>query len=383
MRRESITHLRRLIDTLDGEIVNALNRRAACAMRLGSLKRALGQPAFDAAREVEVLDRVGRKSRGPLTSEAIRDVYAEIMSVCRALQAPTSVAFLGPAGTFSEQAALKRFGRAVNQAPQDSIEDVFLAVESGRAHFGVVPVENTTEGSVNATLDRLAVTGASILGEIDLPIRHSLVSHEADFDEIHTVYSHPQALGQCAQWLARNLPGRALTPVSGTAAGALRASQERGAACVGSERLAERFGMRVLASSIQDCGANVTRFLVIGLGETQPSGRDKTSIVFSVSHRPGALFKALEVFSRRGVNLLKIESRPAKHTPWEYIFFTEFEGHAKDPLIARLLEELSVAVTGLKTLGSYPAGDFPNESATPSERKSSSGLEACGAPVSA
>jgi chorismate mutase / prephenate dehydratase len=383
MQRESITHLRTMIDMLDGEIVNALNRRAACALRLGSLKRALGEPAFDATRETEVLERVVEKNRGPLSSTAIRDVYSEVMSACRALQAPTSVGFLGPAGTFSEQAALKRFGHGVDQVSEESIEGVFVAVESGRADFGVVPVENTTEGPVNATLDRLAVTSATIQGELDLEISHSLISRESRVDEVKTVYSHPQALGQCGQWLARNLPGRALIPVSGTSAGAMRAAKEPQAACVGSEALAAQFGMRVLASSIQDGRLNVTRFLVIGAGETQPSGHDKTSIVFSVSHRPGALFRALEIFSRGNVNLLKIESRPAKHTPWEYIFFTDFEGHAKDEIIVRLLDELAASVTSLKTLGSYPACRRSRAAARPADQLAPHSLDACGNKASA
>ncbi len=272
------------------------------------------------------------------------------------------IAFLGPEATFCHQASLAYFGRSCRFLPCDSIPDVFRQVELGKAHFGVVPIENSTEGAVGTTLDELAGSGLKISGEAVLRISHALMSKEEDLAEIEKVYSHPQALAQCQGWLRRNLPGRTLVPTSSTASAAGLVSQDRHSAAVGSAVLAEIHGLAILADQIQDLSLNLTRFLVLGTEDVSPTGQDKTSVLFATSHNPGALKDALGPFSDQGINMTRIESRPSKQAPWEYVFFVDIEGHRLDISVRKALDSLARCTARLKVLGSYPMAR-PNSSA--------------------
>ncbi|MBM4325959.1 MAG: prephenate dehydratase [Deltaproteobacteria bacterium] len=361
---EQLIHgIRERIDLLDDEIIRLLHERAAQAKEIGRLKRTNGLPALDAQRERAVLERLSCGKSGLLQPSALKHIFTEIIAACRAIQEPLKVSHLGPEATFTHMAAMDYFGRSCEFFPRDSIVDVFRDVQSGHAHFGVAPVENSTEGSVGLTLDQLADGDLKICGEIYLRISHALMSTERDLSRIKEVLSHPQALGQCLGWLSRNLPARPLVQMSSTAVAAKKAAEQPGSAAVGNEALARLHGLHVLARGIQDRSTNVTRFLVLGNEEHAPTGRDKTSILFSTPHRPGALLKALTPFSQQGVNISRIESRPSKETPWEYIFFADFEGHVSDEHVRAALEEFSQCVNRLRMLGSYPAGDRAGRSA--------------------
>ncbi len=357
MNGNEIIRLRERIDKIDGEILAALERRASLSVTIGRLKKSRGVPTADLAREQDLMREILRLNTGPLSDSALRHIFVEIISACRALQAPTTVAYLGPEGTFSHQATLQWFGRSADLLPQHSIADIFREVERNHTDFGIVPVENSAEGAVGAALDQLAASDVAICGELYVRISHSLMSNVGDLADVKTVYSHPQALGQCIGWLSANLPGRPLVPVASTSAAGLKAAEEPEAACVGSEVLANLYGLKILARDIQDLALNQTRFHVLGSGNTKATGRDKTSILFAVAHKPGALREALTPFAERAVNLLRIESRPAKQRPWEYIFFVDLEGHRLDDRVAAALKELSASVTRFKFLGSYPAAE--------------------------
>ncbi|MEJ2717286.1 MAG: prephenate dehydratase [Deltaproteobacteria bacterium] len=360
MDKDEIGELRKRIEGLDAQIVQLLSDRARHAQEIGRLKHLNEIPVFDGCRERAVLDALAAGNAGPLPNSALRRIFTEIISACRALQGPTTVSFLGPEATFSHQAALEYFGRSCSFVPTDSIVDVFRQVEIGHVDFGVVPVENSTEGTVGLTLDQLAVTQVGICAEIFLRVSHALMSAERDLGTIERVFSHPQAIAQCLGWLSNKLPGRSLIHTSSTAAAAQRASQESGTAAVGSEMLAGVYGLEVLARDIQDRALNLTRFLVIGNQENARTGQDKTSVLFAVSHHPGALREALTPFAEQEVNISRIESRPSKETPWEYVFFLDLEGHLADEGVATSVKKLAACVSRLKILGSYPAGTLMN-----------------------
>jgi chorismate mutase/prephenate dehydratase len=360
MDKDEIGDLRKRIEGLDAQIVQLLCERARHAVEIGCLKQLKEVPVFDGFRERTVLNGLSARNEGPLADSALRRIFTEIISACRALQGPTKVCFLGPEATFSHQAALEYFGRSCSFLPSDSIVDVFRRVEIGHADFGVVPVENSTEGTVGLTLDQLAVTHVDICAEIFLRVSHALMSLDRDLGNIERVFSHPQALAQCLGWLSNKLPGTAMIQTSSTAAAAQRASQEAGTAAVGSEMLAPVYGLEVLARDIQDRALNLTRFLVIGNQESSRTGRDKTSLLFAVSHHPGALREALTPFAEQEVNISRIESRPSKETPWEYVFFLDLEGHLADKSVGTAVEKLAACVSRLKILGSYPAGALMN-----------------------
>ncbi len=355
---QRIDGLREKIDQIDRDLIQLLSRRAACALAIGPLKQSLGLPTFDAGREREVMDALLTHNDGPLTDSALNYIFTEIISACRALQCPTRVAYLGPEATFSHTASLEYFGRSSTLLPRDSIVDVFREVESGQADFGVVPVENSTEGAVGLTLDQLATSDLRICGEILLPISHALMSRTTDLDLIESVFSHPQALAQCFGWLAGNLPGRAIVQTPSTAAAAKRAAQEPGAAAVGSEMLARLYGLEVLSRNIQDRSVNLTRFLILGRAESRMTGKDKTSILFTARHQPGSLLAALTPFANHGINLTRIESRPSKEKLWTYIFFVDIEGHLSEDRVKDALEALSSYVDNLKILGCYPKAEL-------------------------
>jgi chorismate mutase/prephenate dehydratase len=344
------------INDLDEQILHLLNQRAAVALRIGELKQQKELPYYVPEREAEIIDRVLRLNPGPLPAEAIRAVWREILSASLALEHPLLVAYLGPPATFTHQAATLHFGSSARFGPRQSIAEIFDAVEKGHAEFGVVPVENSTDGSVNLTLDRLIDSNLLITGEILLEITHHVLARAPELSAIRTVCSHPQALAQCRQWLAVNLPDTAIMEASSTAAAAERAVSDPSVAAIGSELAAELYGLLILRSRIEDNPFNSTRFLVLGRRPLPPSGKDKTSILCSIKHEVGALAKFLEPFARHGLNLTKIESRPTKRRPWEYVFFVDFEGHQTNPPVQAALADVRERCLFLKILGSYPAG---------------------------
>jgi chorismate mutase/prephenate dehydratase len=292
---------------------------------------------------------------GPLSADAIAAIWRELLSGCRALEAPLTVGYLGPPATFTHQAALQRFGVGVSYRPARSIGEVFDDVERGRVDFGVVPVENSTEGAVNLTLDRLVVSDALICGEVRLEIAQQLLARAADLGEIKRVVSHGQALAQCRGWLAEHLPDVATEEMVSTAAAAELAAADPTVAAIASELASRLYGVPVLRARIEDNPHNATRFLLAGRRPVRPTGRDKTTILFAMKNEPGALYRILEPLARARINLTKIESRPAKQGPWEYVIFVDLEGHRDTPAVASVLSEVGERTLFLKVLGSYPA----------------------------
>ncbi|MGC8660847.1 MAG: prephenate dehydratase, partial [Desulfomonilaceae bacterium] len=289
---------------------------------------------------------------------SVANVFSEIISACRSAKRPLRVAFLGPEGTFSHLAALRRFGYSALYLPQVSIDDVFGVVEKGFADVGITPVENSSEGAVSATMDLFVESNLLICGEIFSKIRHVLMSRESSLNNISVVYSHPQALNQCRNWLKKHLPEASLMAESSTAESARISASRPGTAAIGNEVTASQHNLKILASDIQDSLSNTTRFLLMGKNKSAPSGQDRTSMVFSTAHVPGSLHKALEHFAKRSVNLTRIESRPMKSKNWEYFFFVDIEGHQESPTVKDAIESLRLDVEFLKILGSYPIGDI-------------------------
>jgi chorismate mutase/prephenate dehydratase len=349
--------IRRAIDAIDRQLIALLNRRAQASVEVARIKRSGEVATYVPSREQEVFDNVLQANSGPLTEAHVRAIWGEILSSSRALQRPLRIAYLGPEGTFTqwaaETAARLRFGSFVEYLPCRTIADVFSITERGQADYGVVPVENSTEGSVGQTLDLFIDTSLEICSEILLPITQHLIGR-GPLGAIRRVYSKDQAIAQCRNWLAANLPDVELVETNSTTAAAQRAAAEDGAASIGSEESAAKYGLQVLARAIQDQAHNTTRFLLIGPHLGRPSGRDKTSILFSVRDRAGALHDVLAVFARRGINLTRIESRPSRRQPWEYVFFVDFAGHPEDPNAAAALEEMREACTYVKVLGAFP-----------------------------
>lgn len=343
------------INNLDNQILTLLNQRAEAALQIGDLKRRQGSPAYVPEREAEVLRRLTETATGPLPPTAIAAVWREILSACRQLEHPLTVAFLGPVATFTHQAALDRFGASAEYRPSRTIAEVFDDVERARVDHGVVPVENTTEGAVNITLDRLVDADVTICGEIYLDVTQNLLSRATELGAIKRVLSHPQGIAQCREWLARNLPDVQTEDISSTSAAVEMAAHDPTIAGIASELAGRHFGVPVLRARIEDNQQNATRFLVISRRPTGPSGHDKTSICFAMPNQPGALHRILEPFARIGLNLTKIESRPAKHRPWDYVMFLDFEGHRETPVVADVLAAAAERTLFLKILGSYPA----------------------------
>jgi len=350
---DDIDRLRRAIDTLDAELAALLARRAEIAAAIGKLKGK--SPAYRPEREAEILRKVST-AKGPLPAERVVAVFREIISACRSLEEAIGVSYLGPEGTFSEQAVRKHFGRAVAALPAPSVDDAFRAAESGAAQFTVVPVENSTEGAVGRTLDLLLGTPLRICGEIELRVQQNLLSKSKKLTAVKKVYSHAQSLAQCNGWLNKNLPGVPRIPVASNAEAARRAAKEKGAAAIAGEAAAERYSLTALARSIEDAPDNTTRFLVLGKVDTAPTGRDRTSLVLSAENKPGAVHALLTPLAEHGVSMSRIESRPSRVRSdlWEYVFFIDVEGHQKDPAVARALDALRQKAPFLKILGSYP-----------------------------
>jgi chorismate mutase/prephenate dehydratase len=343
------------INNLDAEILKLLNQRGHAALQIGDLKRQQDRPYYVPEREAEVVERVSGANQGPLPSSAVRAIWREILSASLALEHPLPVAYLGPPATFTHQAAVRHFGSSTHFVPVKNIADIFDEVERGRAEYGVVPVENSTEGAVNITLDRLIDSDVLITGEVTLDIAQHLLSRASDLGEVKTVCSHPQALAQCRQWLATHLPDVAVEDMPSTTAAAERAKDDPTVAGIASEMAAHLYGVPMLRARIEDNPSNSTRFLVIGRRAATPSGRDKTSILFSMKNEPGVLYSILAPFAARQLNLTKIESRPTKRRPWEYVNFVEFEGHRETDDVRAVLAEVKERCQFLKILGSYPA----------------------------
>ncbi|MBF6568540.1 MAG: prephenate dehydratase [Candidatus Binataceae bacterium] len=353
---KSIEELRARIDYLNREIVRMVSERAEVARAIGRLKPPDPAAVYQPVRERQVLDAVMAHNPGPLGAEQLRRIFIEIISACRALEHPIRVAFLGPEHTYSHEAAREHFGSSVEFQAQPSIAAVFGALDSGAADFSVVPVENSTEGSVTLTLDLLIDTPLVIIGEVMLPIRHTLMSRGGDRAAIRKIAAHQQSLAQCRGYLAANFPDCELEAMVSNAAAAHRAAAEPSLAAIASRAAAAPNGLEVIAENIQDHSHNTTRFLVMGKHPVGPSGNDKTTVLFAVRDRVGALHQVLSLFARAKINITKIESRPLRSRPWEYLFFIDLSGHREDPSVRRALRSLERAALFSKVLGSYPEG---------------------------
>jgi chorismate mutase/prephenate dehydratase len=355
-RNESVDVLRQKIDQIDAKIVNLLNDRASLAQRIGHSKSQSNQEVYAPHREKEILQRVADLNRGPLSGQAVRAVFREIISGCRALEGPLNVAFFGAAATYTHLAAREKFGSSANLRPTTSITEVFQEVSQGRAEFGVVPIENSTEGVVAHTLDSLVESELKICAEIFLDIHHNLLSRSGKESDVQRIISHPQALAQCRGWLARHFPSVPVEEVASTAHAAMKAAGDGSLAAISSAMAKEVYNLQVVAGNIEDQSTNITRFLVIGKTDAPASGDDKTSLVFSVQDKAGVLHRMLQPFARSRINLTKIESRPIKNKPWEYMFFLDLRGHQQHGSIRNAVANLQKNCLFLKILGSYPSG---------------------------
>ncbi len=352
----TLDELRKHIDEVDAQLLVLLNRRADLVHRVGEVKREHGSEFYAPEREEQLLRSLAKKNRelqGLLTEEAMRAIYREIMSASLALEKPLTIAYLGPEHTWTHQAALSKFGASLRYSPQSSIADVFSEVSRGRADYGVVPIENSTEGAVSHTLDVFMDSDLRICAQILLRIDHNLAAR-GPLSQVRQVFSHSQSLGQCRQWLREHLPTAELVPVSSNTRGAEIAANTANTAAICGELAAAHYGLTILERSIQDSASNMTRFLVIGKTTSPPTGQDKTSVMFSIQDKPGALYSALEPFHRLKISLSKIESRPSRRKAWEYFFFVDVEGHCEDAQLVTALDELRNHCSFVKILGSYP-----------------------------
>jgi chorismate mutase / prephenate dehydratase len=358
--QKALAGVRAEIDGIDAELLHLLNQRARCAQKVGEIKTEHGAAGhiYRPEREAQVLRRLQDANPGPLPNEGITFFFREVMSACLSLEEPLGVAFLGPLGTFSESAATKHFGHAARLLPLDSIDDVFREVEAGHAHYAVVPVENSTEGAVGRTMDLLLGSSLKICGEVVLRIHQNLLSNETDLTRITKVYSHAQSLAQCHEWLNRVLPNAQRISVGSNAQAAQKASEEPGTAAIAGEAAATRYKLPRLAENIEDEPNNTTRFLVLGKHDSGISGRDKTSLIMSAPNRTGALYELLLPFSHAEVSLSRLESRPARHALWEYVFYVDIDGHREEPAVKAALDELANRAAYLKILGSYPVAVY-------------------------
>ncbi len=356
MSEQQLQAIRERIDALDEQVQTLINERAALAQEVARVKVSAGGDVsfYRAEREAQVLRKVRERNAGPLPADEMARLFREIMSVCLALEQPLRIAYFGPAGSYTHAAALKQFGAAVTTLPLAAIDEVFREVEAGSANYGVVPIENSSEGVVTHTLDMFMRSGLHICGEINLRIRHSLLSHAQSLAQVRRVYAHSQALAQCREWLDANLPHAERIAVSNNAEGARRAAEEHDAAAVAGNIAADIYALPALAQNIEDNPGNTTRFLVIGNDVVTPSGDDKTSLMVAARNKPGALFHLLEPLASNGISMTRIESRPSRQGMWEYVFFFDIEGHAKDTKVAAALEQLEAESALFNILGSYP-----------------------------
>lgn len=342
------------IDAIDEQVLTLVSRRAALARVIGELKD--DGVIYRPEREAQVIRRLAELNPGPLSTEAIAHIFRGIMSNCRALEKELVVAFLGPLGTFSEEAAIKQFGGLTSPMQCCSIDEVFRQVESGQASYGVVPVENSTEGAVGRTLDLLVQTKLKICGEVELAVHHNLLSTHTNINDIEKVYSHSQSLAQCHEWLNKNLMNAVRESVvsNADAAKTVKENSHSPTAAIASKRAAELFGLNILAENIEDDLRNTTRFLVLSKHAVAPSGQDKTSLIIATKNAPGAMLSIVEPLAKHNVSMTKLESRPAKAGMWEYVFFVDIEGHAQDEKVASAILAITEKASFIKVLGSYP-----------------------------
>ncbi|HYG76733.1 MAG TPA: prephenate dehydratase [Planctomycetota bacterium] len=348
--------LRHRIDQLDEQIVRLINERADHARKIGAIKARDGIKPYNPSREIQVYKKVAARNKGPLPDQAFKAIYREIMSATIALEHPTRVAHFGQSGTFTHLAALTKFGSSVEYLPTRDIRDVFLAVSRGRADYGVVPIENSTEGGVNQSIDMFAETRLKIASEIFLPIHHHLLS-KSPLKDIRIIYSHPQPFAQCRNWLMGNLGEVERREVASTAMAAEMAAKDPSSAAIAGRLAAETYGVPVVAEHIEDSADNITRFFVVAERMAERTGKDKTSLLLSIKDEPGALLRLLQPFQANRINLTRIESRPSKRRAWEYNFFLDLEGHVEDENVRNVLKQLEGQVKHLEVLGSYPTAE--------------------------
>lgn len=352
---DKLKSLRQQIDALDERLQELINDRARCAQEVAKIKSASGDTSYyRPEREADVLRQVLKRNHGPLSNEEMARLFREIMSACLALESPLKIAFLGPEGTFTQEAALKHFGHSIETVPLAAIDEVFRDVESGNTHFGVVPIENSTEGVINHTLDMFMNSSLKICGEVELRVHHHLMSKAVDINAVKTIYSHQQSLAQCREWLDANLPKVEREAVGSNAEAARIAAGKKNAAAIASDSAAQIYGLDVIAENIEDHPDNTTRFLVIGKIEALPGENDKTTLLVSSNNKPGALFDLLEPMAKYKINLTRIESRPSRQGLWEYVFFLDIDGHIQHDNVRKAVDALGERTALVKLLGSYP-----------------------------
>lgn len=355
---KEIEKLREKIDMIDLEILNLLNERAKLAIKIGSIKKEKKLSAHVPHREREIYERLEKENKGPFPNEALRVVFREIISASLSLERPLRVAYLGPKATFTHLACMKQFGFFANYIPVNSIREVFIEVERGRAEYGVVPIENSTEGVVNHTLDMFIRSNLKIISEIMQEVSHHLLSLSGRMEDVKCVYSHSHAIAQCSKWIGKHLSHIPLVEVSSTAKAAEMCVDDSSAAAIASDLAAQLYGLKIIKSHIEDFSDNFTRFLVISRKHAERTGKDKTSIMFSIKDKVGALYGALKTFTEHDINLTKIESRPSKQKAWDYIFFVDLEGHVEDKKVKEALKKLESQCVFMKVLGSYPISNL-------------------------
>jgi len=351
-----LARIRERIDEIDNHLVQLISNRAALAAEIANIKKNDGADAvfYRPEREAQILKRVISENKGPLSNEAIAILFRELMSACLALEQQLKVAFLGPEGTFTHTAALRHFGHSVQTVALSGIDQVFHQVESRACQYGVVPVENSIEGMINHTLDLLINSSLKISGEVELRIHQQLMSKAASIDKIRKIYSHQQSLAQCRSWLDNHLPGIERIAVSSNAEAARIATGDSSAAAIAGEAAASLYQLPILESNIEDEADNSTRFLIIAEKDSQPSGDDKTSLLFTMPSKPGTLLKMLSCFADNNINMTRIESRPSRRGLWEYVFFVDIDGHIRNENVVSALERLETEASMVKILGSYP-----------------------------
>jgi len=351
-----IDELRKSIDKIDDKILDLINQRLGLGKKIGNIKRKKKEQITDRARELSILKRLKDLNKGQLRNDTLDYIFTQIISESREIQQPSKISYLGPEATFTHIAAMNHFGHNVAFVPQPAIYDVFSDVEKGSSQYGVVPVENSNEGSVNHTLDLFFESDLKICGEIFQPVSHDLLSNTKSLDQIKVIYSHPHAFAQCRIWLKKNLPKADLKECSSTAQAAKKTTKMTESAAIAGRKAGQLYKLKVAASRIEDNGRNTTRFIVIGRYIIGRTNNDKTSIMFATAHIPGALYKALQPMNEAGINMVKLESRPAKHENWSYFFFVDFQGHMEDSDVYETIAKMKNLCLHLKHLGSYPMG---------------------------
>ncbi len=354
---EELSNLRKQIDSLDLEIVTKIQERAKIASIIGEIKKAKGEPIYRPDREKEVYEKIKKLNKGPLPDTALTSIYRELMSATIAIEKGLNIAYLGPEGSFSHQAVRARFGMSIQSLQFPSIPEVFKSVETGKCDYGVVPIENSSEGLVNSTLDMLVNSELQIYSEIYIKISLYLLGFDSDLSKITKLYGIKIANSQCKNWVAANLPNCEIIETSSTAKAAQIVAEKKEGAAIASKIAGDIYGLNTIRENIEDLPNNSTRFLIIGRSQCLPTGKDKTSMVFSLSDKPGSLFLTLKPFYEKNINLSKIESRPTRRNSWQYNFFVDFNGHEKDPEINEIISEIRDRATFFRILGSYPAGE--------------------------